>query len=262
MRPQRSIPMLLLALCGATGPTTRPATAPAGYKLVWSDEFDTPGKPDPAKWGYELGFVRNHEPQRYTDDLANARVEDGHLVVEAREDPDHPGKFTSASVVTQGRADWQYGRIEVRAKLPNAPGAWPAIWMLGATHGKEKWPNCGEIDIMELWGGNDPKLVKSTVHFARDGKHAATGGSLSVEDPADAFHVYAVDWTPESFNFYVDDQLVKTVDIAKLKVDGQAFHAPQYLLLNVALDVKRRPIDPKNLPMRMLVDWVRVYQKS
>ncbi len=265
MRLQRWTPIALcaatLALCGAAEPAPAPPSAPPGYKLVWSDEFDYAGRPDPARWTYEKGFVRNHEPQRYTDDLANARVEDGHLVVEARTDPADPAKFTSASVITQGKADWLYGRIEVRAKLPNAPGAWPAIWMLGATHGKERWPQCGEIDIMELWGGNDPKLVKSTVHFARDGKHGSSGGSLVVDDPADAYHVYAVDWTPQTLAFFVDDRPVKTIDIAKLNVDGKTFHAPQYLLLNVALDVKRRPIDPKNLPMRMLVDWVRVYQK-
>jgi beta-glucanase (GH16 family) len=248
-----------LFLCGAADSPDQPAPPP-GYHLVWSDEFNYAGKPDPAKWGYELGFVRNHEPQRYTDDLTNARVEDGHLVVEARQDPADPAKFTSASVVTQTKAEWLYGRVEVRAKLPNAPGAWPAIWMLGATHGKEKWPQCGETDIMELWGGNDPKLVKSTVHFARDGKHGSSGGSLTVEDPND-YHVYAVDWTPEKFTFFVDDRVVKAIDIASLKADGKTFHTPQYLLLNVALDVKKRPVDPKYLPMQMLVDWVRVYQK-
>jgi beta-glucanase (GH16 family) len=132
--------------------------------------------------------------------------------------------------------------------------------MLGDSHGRETWPQCGETDVMELWAGRDAHLVKSTVHFARDGKHAASGGSIHVDDPADD-HVYAVDWTPAQFTFLLDGRPFKTIDIAKLGVDGKAFHAPQYLLLNLALDAKQGPIDDKQLPMRMLVDWVRVYQK-
>jgi beta-glucanase (GH16 family) len=246
---------------GADAPAADAPAPPPGYKLVWSDEFNYAGKPDPSKWTYERGYVRNREPQLYTDDLANARVEDGHLVVEARADPAHPGKFTSASVITQGKAAWTYGRIEVRAKLPTAPGAWPAIWMLGDNHGQVKWPLCGEIDIMELWAGRDAHLVRSTVHFAHDGKHGSSTGAVKIDDAAD-YHVYATEWTPEAFSFFVDDTLIKTVEIAKLGVDGRAFHAPQYLLLNVALDTKQGPIEAKNLPMQMLVDWVRVYQKQ
>ena len=246
-------------LSGAADPAADPPP-PTGYRLVWSDEFNYAGKPDPAKWTYERGVVRNHEPQVYTDSLDNARVEDGHLVVEAREEPGHPGHFTSASLITQGKASWTYGRIEVRAKLPNGAGAWPAIWMLGDSHGREAWPFCGETDIMELWGGRDGHLVKSTLHYVHGGKHQQNGGSIRVDDPTD-YHVYATEWTPEAFTFFVDDRPVKTIDIAKLGVDNRAFHVPQYLLLNVALDAKQGPIQKGWLPMQMLVDWVRVYQK-
>ena len=248
---------------GADGPAADPLpdSPPAGYRLVWSDEFNDAGKPDPTKWTYESGFVRNREPQRYTDDLGNARVEDGHLVVEAKVDRAHPGQFTSASVITKGRASWTYGRVEVRAELPTAAGAWPAIWMLGDSRGRERWPLCGETDIMELWAGRDPHLVHSTVHFAHNGKHGSKAAVIRVDDVA-AYHVYATEWTPDTFTFSVDGRTIGTVDIAKLGVDGTAFHSPKYLLLNLALDTKQGPISPRDLPMRMLVDWVRVYQKQ
>jgi beta-glucanase (GH16 family) len=259
------------------------AAVPPGYKLVWSDEFDRPGLPDPARWGYEEGFVRNHEAQYYTRSrLENARVENGLLVIEARKErfqnphfkPDHGPKagdnqsielaqYTSAALVTLHKASWQYGRIEVRAKLPHGLGTWPAIWMLGDDKSKFGWPACGEIDIMEFVG-HTPGKVHATVHFQKDGKHKSSGHNLSVTAPWDDFHVYAVEWTPQRMDFYYDRTKYHSFEVAAADNRGQnPFRKPQYLLLNLALGGSwGRKIDDSILPQKFYIDYVRVYQKE
>src|SRR5699024_10116570 len=136
---------------------TESGTAPKGWELIWSDEFDNGGAPDTAKWSYEVGYLRNHEKQYYTRDRReNARIENGKLIIEARADSafiaDGKRPVTSAALETRGKAEWTYGRIEVRAKLPKGRGTWPAIWMLGSNIDSVGWPDCGEIDIMEHVG--------------------------------------------------------------------------------------------------------------
>ncbi|RUA10627.1 MAG: hypothetical protein DSY82_04530 [Flavobacteriia bacterium] len=149
------------------------------YKLVWSDEFDKEGKPDPEKWNYELGFIRAHEKQYYTDSLKNVRVENGNLIIEAYKekiknntppfferpayvDQIDSADYTSASITTRGKKTWKYAKIDIRAKLPKGRGLWPAFWMLGQNWGKIPWPKCGEIDIMEHVGF-DPETIYGTV---------------------------------------------------------------------------------------------------
>ena len=267
-----------------TIPATSPATAPAGYRLVWHDEFDTPGKPDPAKWTYERGFVRNREPQVYTDRPANVRVADGCLVIEARrehvanpkydpaathrENRQQYAEYSSACLTTEGLASWTYGRLEVRAKLPNARGAWPAIWMLGTTDDPAvdrppPWPACGETDVMELWGSRDPDRVEGHLIWAKAGRTAAEGAKQHVDAPDGQFHVYAAEWTPAGVDFAVDGRLYKTVrtDTAG-KIDGDAFRRPQYLLLNLAVEPRPVKVDDAAFPQRYVVDWVRFYQKQ
>jgi beta-glucanase (GH16 family) len=253
----------LVLISGPVLSSAADVSPPPGYRLVWADEFDRPGPPDPANWTHEIGHVRGHAPQIYTDSLDNARVEDGHLVIEARENPTHPGQYTSASLTTARKQAWAYGLIEVRAKLPTAPGSWPAIWMLGENHVRAHvgWPLCGEIDIMELYGAHDPHRDEATLHFARAGKHQTAGGAIHVDD-ASAYHVYATEWTPKQLTFLLDGRPFKTVDLDKLGADGDAFRGPEYLLLNLALDDKRKPIEAKTLPMQMWVDWARVYEKQ
>src|SRR5215469_12052083 len=159
--------MRFVLLCGLFAALLSPVYA-ADWKLVWSDEFDKPGLPDSTKWGYETGFVRNHEKQFYTGGRReNARVENGTLIIEARKEQYKDAEYTSASLTTQGKASWAYGRIEMRAKLPTGRGIWPAFWMLGTGHGKGvKWPDCGEIDIMELVGFH-PETVEAHCHTAK-----------------------------------------------------------------------------------------------
>jgi len=237
------------------------------WKLVWSDEFNYQGLPDPTKWGYEEGFIRNHESQYYTRArLENARVEDGHLVIECRKEhftPTNqaPVDYTAASLITQNKESWQYGRIEVRAKLPRGAGVWPAIWTLGTNITQVSWPRCGEIDIMEFVG-KEPKGIHGTVHYAIDGKHQSDGGKLETNQPYADFHTYAVEWTPERMEFYFDRTKYHTVLVDEANQGaGNPFRAPHYLILNFALGGDwGGPIDDTVLPQQFLIDYVRVYR--
>jgi beta-glucanase (GH16 family) len=239
------------------------------WKLVWSDEFNYQGLPDPAKWSYETGFIRNHESQYYTRGrLENARVEDGHLVIECRKEhytpTNHaPVEYTSASLITLHKESWKYGRIEARAKLPSGKGVWPAIWTLGTNRTVKRWPACGEIDIMEFVG-KDPNGVHGTVHYAIDGKHQQDGDRLETPQPYDDYHVYAVEWTPEKIDFYFDSKPYHSVPLAKADQGAyNPFREPHYLILNFALGGGwGGKFDDAILPQKFLIDYVRVYQRD
>lgn len=257
----------------------------ADWKLVWSDEFDRDGLPDPAKWSYEQGFVRNQELQFYTAARKqNARVQDGHLIIEARRermknpdyDPAAPerrwqrsrefAEITSASLTTRGLAAWTYGKIEVRAKLPSGRGTWPAIWMLGTNIKDVGWPACGEIDIMEHVG-HEPDAVHANVH-TRGYNHTKGNGRgkrLALPNAEADFHTYAVEWTPEKLEFFVDGKAFFTCANDGTGVDSWPFDAPQYLILNLAIGGAwggQQGVDPSIFPQQFLIDYVRVYQQT
>jgi beta-glucanase (GH16 family) len=258
------------------------ATACASdWRLVWSDEFDKPGLPDPAKWRYETGFVRNNELQLYTQDrLENARVENGVLVIEGRKErfrnpsfrPSTSGNprrrnvefadYTSASLTSEGKASFQYGRIEVRAKLPQGRGVWPAIWMMGTNRSVVGWPRCGETDIMEFVG-KEPDRVHATMHYSKEGKHASKGGKLTTAAPYDAFHVYAMDWSSERMDFYFDQQKYFTFDLNSAGEGAEnPFRKPQYLIMNLALGGSwGGEMDDSRLPQQFQIDYVRIYER-
>ncbi len=255
------------------------------WKLVWSDEFDREGLPDPGRWVYEEGFVRNHELQYYTRARQeNARVENGNLVIEVRKEPwKNPvydakaGKkdwgqsrefaaYTSAALTTRGKVSWRFGRIEVRAQLPAGKGFWPAIWMLGVDKKKAGWPACGEIDIMENVG-YEPDVVHGTVHTGdfNHVKKTQKGDEISVSGIYDSFHLYAIEWDTTRIDFFVDDK--KYFTFANQKTDEAAwpFDQPFYLLLNVAFGGDwggSQGVEDNNFPQRMLVDYVRVYKQK
>lgn len=239
------------------------------WKLVWADEFNYQGLPDPAKWGYEEGFVRNHENQYYTRArLENARVENGNLVIECRKEhftpANHaPVEYTAASLTTQNKESWQYGRIEVRAKIPHGKGVWPAIWMLGTNITQVGWPRCGEIDNMEFVG-KEPNGIHGTLHYSVEGKHQSDGGMLETNQPFDDFHNYAIEWTPERMDFFFDSTKYHSVLLDKAgQGAANPFRAPQYLILNFALGGDwGGPIDDAALPQKFLIDYVRVYQST
>ncbi len=255
------------------------------WSLVWSDEFDYTGLPNETKWDYEQGFIRNAESQYYTKARKeNARVEGGHLIIEARKEdwpnPDYrPGsssrrsgrsrekaEYTSASLITKDKATWTYGRIEVRAKLPQGRGVWPAIWMLGTNIREVGWPRCGEIDIME-YVGFDPNTVCANVHMAKynHAKGTGKGSKIKADKPYNSFHTYAVEWTPEKMDFFFDKQKYFTFENEHGGVDVWPFDQPHYLILNLAIGGSwggQKGIDESIFPQQFLIDYVRVYQKK
>ncbi|MCW5981275.1 MAG: glycoside hydrolase family 16 protein [Bryobacteraceae bacterium] len=242
----------------------------AEWRLVWSDEFDAPGAPDPAKWKYEQGYLRNGESQYYTTGRPeNARVENGALVIEARKEayPTAAGgqaEYTSASLITDGTAAWRYGRVEVRAKLPTGRGTWPAIWMLGSNIHQVDWPNCGEIDIMENVGF-DPDTIHGNIHTEAYNHASGTnkGARIAVARPFESFHVYAIEWFEDRIDFFVDERKYFTYLNEKTGAAAWPFDQPFFLILNVAIGGSwggQQGIDDSIFPQRMEVDYVRVYQ--
>ncbi|HEY7925710.1 MAG: family 16 glycosylhydrolase [Burkholderiales bacterium] len=246
------------------GPPATPA--PAGFTLVFSDEFEAPGALDPAKWGYEIGYVRNDEKQYYTSRLENVRAEGGMLVIEGRKESYQGYGYTSASVNTLGRFALRYGRVEVRAKLPSGRGTWPAIWMLGTNIARAGWPACGEIDIMENVGF-DPLRVHASVHTAAYNHTIGTQKTAStlVADPAADFHVYAMEWYPDRIEGFVDGARYFSFRNEGSGSRTWPFDEPQYLLINLALGGAwggQQGLDDSRFPHRYLVDYVRIYQQS
>ncbi len=272
------LPLSLLLLLGAlyftscqNQHTRQEAAKKKEWKLVWSDEFNKAGLPDPAKWGYEEGYLRNQEKQYYTKARKeNARVENGYLILEARNDSALiDGKqrpITSASLITKDKADWTYGRIEVRAMLPRGRGTWPAIWMLGSNIDSVGWPDCGEIDIMEHVGF-DPGVVHTTIHtkaYNWMNGNEKTADTL-LQDCMDAFHVYAVNWSPEKIDFYIDSSRCLTFKNEHKTTAEWPFDTPHYLILNLAIGGAwggQKGIDPAIFPAQMKIDYVRVYDKD
>ena len=236
------------------------------WKLVWNDEFDKDGQPDPAKWGQEQGFIRNNEKQYYTKSRPeNARIEKGNLVIESRKEQFEKGQYTSASLLTRGKAEWVFGRVEVRAKIPTGRGTWPAIWMLGADR-KLGWPACGEIDIMENVG-YDPDVICANIHTKSYNhvKKTGKGNKITATAPYNDFHIYAIDWYPDHIDFFFDDQKYFTFKNEGTGNDVWPYDKPHYLILNTAIGGAwggQKGIDDAIFPQKFLIDYVRVYQKA
>lgn len=241
-------------------------------KLVWSDEFNTPGTPDPAKWDYDLGDGcpnvcgwGNNELEYYTKDSKNVRVENGNLIIEARKETIKGKPYTSARIVSRKKGDWTYGRFEIRAKLPRGNGTWPAIWMLSTDWKYGGWPASGEIDIMEHVG-YDPGVIHGTIHTEAYNhvKGTQKEGKVTSADAQDKFHVYIVDWTESKMEFFVDDKLYHTVTRdAKDDYKGWPFDQRFHLIMNIAVGGNwggQKGVDENIWPQRMEVDYVRVYQ--
>jgi beta-glucanase (GH16 family) len=259
----------LLMGCAPVLPRT-PSGVPAGYALVWSDEFDQAGLPDPAKWGNDTGMNRqgwhNHEKQYYSGPRAeNAEVRDGRLLITARREAlrgaaDWGGQaYTSARLLTAGKAAWTYGYFEIRAKLPCGKGTWPAIWMLGS---QGDWPAMGEIDILEFVG-REPTRVFSTVHTTSGSGGHGAGAATDLTDACTAFHDYQLHWTPQQLRFGVDGQTHFVLDNAGKGPSQWPFDAPQFLILNLAVggDLGGE-VDDRIFPVRLEIDHVRVYQRA
>ncbi len=238
-----------------------------GQKLVWSDEFTNTGLPDSSKWKFDMGGHGwgNNELQYYTNrDTQNAFVRNGVLLITARKQNKENRNYTSAKLTTRGIREFQFGRIEVRAKLPAGRGTWPAIWMLGANIKEAGWPGCGEIDIMEHVGYNKDSIF-GTVHSAAYNhvKGTQKGKGVFIAEPYTQFHLYTIDWTAEKIDFLLDDKVYYSVQNEHLTTKEWPFSQPFYLILNLAIGGGwggKMGVDNGIFPAVMEVDYVRVYQ--
>jgi beta-glucanase (GH16 family) len=265
--------------------SARAEQAPTHYKLVWADEFDRDGRPDPRNWTYETGFVRNQELQWYQPD--NAWCEGGRLVIEVRRERktnagyepqsadwqrqrEH-AEYTSASLITRGLHSWQYGRFEMRAKIDTRDGLWPAFWTLGV---EGRWPANGEIDIMEYYRGMLLANVAWASSQPRQPKWDVVKKPIAeLGDPkwSEKFHVWHMDWDADEIRLYVDGVLLNSVRLAETFNEdtpaGQGprrnpLRQPHYMILNLAVGGTQGG-DPSTttFPARYEVEYVRVYQK-
>ncbi|SFQ77505.1 glycoside hydrolase family 16 protein [Hymenobacter arizonensis] len=266
---------LLLSAAAPVGPLAPPPTKPRYTfdKLVWSDEFNYTGLPDSTKWTYDVGGNGwgNKELQYYTKNRReNARVEGGNLVIEARKEALMPeNAYTSARLVSRGKGrggSQTYGRFEVRARIPGGRGTWPAIWMLPDEnpYGNHSWPDNGEIDIMEHVG-YAPGVIHASTHcksYYFRTNNQKTGVTL-MPDATTAFHVYAIEWTPETITAEIDGQLYFAARNEGTGWEAWPWDKPFHVLLNVAVGGEwggQKGIDEAAFPEQMLVDYVRIYQ--
>jgi len=266
---------LLIFSC-AGGATSPPSPSTAGYKLVWSDEFNGSdgSAPDSRKWVAETGGNGwgNNELEYYTNRLQNAQIKSGNLVITALKET-YTGadgvtrNYTSARLRTKGLFSQAYGRFEARIKIPAGQGLWPAFWMLGNNIDSVGWPACGEIDIMENIG-KEPATVHGSLHgpstTSRTSDATAAFSLPAGQNFADDFHLYAVEWEPATVRFYVDANLYATFTQSQWPAGGTwVFDHPFFLLLNVAVggDWPGSPDATTVFPQQMLVDYVRAYSK-
>ncbi|WP_262891974.1 glycoside hydrolase family 16 protein [Filimonas zeae] len=246
------------------------AKAPAGYQLIYSDEFNGTGKADSTKWTYEVlpkGWA-NHEEQTYTNATHdNAVLRNGCLVITGKKDyptGDSSAPWSSARLISKNKMDFLYGKVEVRAKLPRARGSWPAIWMMPTESKYGRWPRSGELDIMEHIG-HKRDSVFSSVHT--ESKNWMNKGLLSgtriLQNTTTDFHVYGLEWTADSVRFTYDGQPSFTFVNPKTNPKDWPFDQKFYIILNVAIGGGLGgAITDSDWPDSMEVDYVRVYQKE
>jgi len=270
--------ILLFTIVGGSAPLARPVvrdSAPADWNLVWSDEFNGPSGSavDSTKWSFDVGGKGwgNGELETYTGRTANAQLEGGSLVIKAIKETFTGAdkitrNYTSARLLTKNKFSQAYGRFEARIKIPYGQGIWPAFWMLGNNIDTLRWPNCGEIDIMENIG-REPSMVHGTFHgpgySGGNGIGAAytlTGGKKFSDD----FRRFAVEWEPNIMRFYVDGNLYQTRTPLDLPAGTSwVFDHPFFIILNVAVGGgwPGNPDATTAFPQQMLVDYVRVYRR-
>ena len=266
------------ANCAGTDSASLPSDDSTNeWKLVWHDEFDTNGPPNPANWNYENGFVRNNELQWYQPE--NVFCTNGLLVIEARrEHKPNPSyvtnvvnwrtgrewiDYTSASITSRRLQEFTYGKFEMRARIDTRLGSWPAFWTLGATPGIG-WPACGEVDIMEFY----TNVVLANVAYSLGGKAVWSSPRKSIAELggdawAKEFHIWTMDWETNKIDLLLDGRLMNHFNLATADGSdrGNPFHAPVYFILNEAIGGTRGG-DPSHtqFPIRYEIDWVRVYQ--
>lgn len=228
--------------------------------LVFSDEFNTDGAPDPNKWGYNIGTGDNgwgnQELEYYTNRPENVKVENGVLKINAIRENYMGSSFTSARLLSKGKFDFTYGTVEVKAKLPTGVGTWPAIWALGSNIDSTPWPACGEIDIMEHLG-RDLNNIYGTFHYPGHFGGTADGGTKKIANATTEFHIYKLVWTASLIQVFVDDQLVHSL----ANSSAIPFNHNFFLIINLAMGGNfAGPVDASVSGATLEVDYVRVYK--
>ena len=239
------------------------------WKLSWSEEFNYKGLPDSTIWTHEVGGNGwgNNELEYYTrSSIKNAEVSNGTLKIRAIHEKMEGRNYTSARLVTKGKKEFTYGKIDIRAKLPAGRGLWPAIWMLGSNVEKVGWPDCGEIDIMEHVGYMKDSVLgtihtKAYIHV----KGTQRGGKVFISHPYDRFHIYSVEWTPEKIDFYLDNNLFYHFGNEHKTTAEWPFNSPFFLILNIAVGGNlggKEGVDEHIFPGVLEVDYIRVYENG
>jgi beta-glucanase (GH16 family) len=263
-KPEKPLPVAEYKI----GDQLKPVTE---MQLVWSDEFNTGTSVNTADWTFEKGHVRNDEIQYYTENRPeNCKIEDGELIITGRQETtpyNDTESFTSASIITNKKHSWQYGRFEIRAKLPAGKGPWPAFWAKGDSQNTGSgWPKCGEIDIME-YASKDPNIMIQNVIY---GNGSASGQYTQrterVQSPeaySEAYHIYSLNWTNTQLTFAIDNKVTHVVNLAT--VTPNPFNQKFSILLNLSLGAATDrtlggKLDPGCLPVEFRVDYVRIYQ--
>jgi len=262
-------PLIVFALVSSctTLPASEPRVVQKKWELVWSDEFDKPGRPDTKNWKYQTGDGGwgNHEAQNYTNRAENARVEDGILVIEARKEKYKNNAYTSARL--NSKTAWTFGRFEVRAKLPSGRGTWPAIWMMPMNDGrynKGAWPDNGEIDIMEHVGF-EAGVVHASLHTKSYNwiMNTQKTAKTTVPKATSGFRVYALEWSDDEISMFIDKQKFHSFKNPRTSYEEWPFHQPFYLILNIAVGGNwggKEGIDDSVFPQKLEIDYVRVYR--
>ncbi len=243
---------------GLTSNYTLQVNVAVKLSLVWSDEFDTPGSPNPAKWGYDLGAGGwgNNELENYTSRIDNAVVSNGTLKIIAKKEAYNGSSYTSARLLTKGLFSFQYGRIDIMAKLPAATGTWPALWMLGNNISTAGWPACGETDIMEQ-SGSAKNTIYGTLHYPTQQNQYGDGSTTNITSASSSFHKYSSIWTASSIQLLVDDAVFFTLP----NKSSLPFNQPFFIIFNVAMGGNfGGTVDPNFTQDQMEIDYIRVYQ--
>jgi beta-glucanase (GH16 family) len=249
----RRLAFLFLILFSCSGQDKEPQ-----WELVWSDEFDYSGLPDSTKWGNEVGYIRNNELQYYTlRRPENSIVDNGTLLIIGRKESFETAEYTSASLTTDRKHSWTYGKIDARMKLPKGQGLWPAFWMLGENIHQEGWPRCGEIDIMEHINNED--ILYGNLHWHNE-KHVSSGNQTPCN--VTQYHNYTIEWDKESIKWFLDGNQYHEVTITDSINSTSEFHKPHYIILNLAIGGSwpKDPDETTVFPDTVFVDYVRVYK--
>ena len=250
--------LMIIGTTSSCSPSSDLKKTEPAYSLLWADEFNGTSV-DMNNWNYNIGGEGwgNNEQEYYTD--KNATIEEGNLVITGKAEQVGSNGYTSSRLTTKTKHEFIYGKIEARIKIPAGQGLWPAFWMLGANIDAAGWPVCGEIDVMEHI--NADSVFYGTLHWVNNEKVSSGNHMTAVPEE---YHVYGIEWTADAIDWYIDGSKFHSVNIKDSINSTEEFHKPFFILLNLAIggNWPGQIIDTTKIPARMLIDYVRVYQKK